>query len=178
MIFKVSGSWNLNWPWKAIDCKPAIVLPMFLERRRVLRWSQPQHQHQIRVHFPPEPLMKCPHSPPKKPGALFCSAKLALRAAAFASWEFRFWLCRLANFLLEVFDDCVVEMMRISQSLIGAMNGLYYDRCGRTRDREGLEQTGTWLGVCCAIVATCRWVEMWCVLVQMGGVIHGRWLGK
>ena len=41
--------------------------------------------------------------PPRKPGALFCSAKLALRAAAEASCELRFCSWRPANLLTE---DC------------------------------------------------------------------------
>lgn len=32
--------------------------------------------------------------PPKKPGLVVCSAKLALRAVATASEELRFWLMR------------------------------------------------------------------------------------
>lgn len=51
-------------------------------------------------HFP-APLVQFCHIPPRNPGALFCSAKLALRAAADASCELRFWLLRPANLVTE-----------------------------------------------------------------------------
>lgn len=53
-------------------------------------------------HFP-APLVQLCHMPPRKPGALFCSAKLALRAAAEASCDLRFCSWRPANLLTE---DC------------------------------------------------------------------------
>ena len=43
------------------------------------------------------PLVQLCHIPPRNPGALFCSAKLALRAAAVASCELRFCWFRPAN---------------------------------------------------------------------------------
>lgn len=50
-----------------------------------------------------------------KPGALFCSAKLALRAAADASCELRFWLLRPANLVTE---DCGVFRYQYSHHSI------------------------------------------------------------
>lgn len=41
---------------------------------------------------------------PNMPGALLCSAQLALRAAALASVELRFWFIRLLNLVVE--EDC------------------------------------------------------------------------
>lgn len=58
------------------------------------------------IHLPGVPFVKFCQSPPKKPGACLCSAKLALRAAAASSRELRFWLWRLANFWAEEPDDC------------------------------------------------------------------------
>ena len=50
------------------------------------------------------------HMLPMNPGAVFCSAKLALRAAADASMELRFWFIRPENFPEPADDCCDVEI--------------------------------------------------------------------
>lgn len=65
-------------------------------------------------HFP-LPFVQLCHIPPRNPGALFCSAKLALRAAADTSCELRFWLLRPANLDTE---DCLGPGTSMSAILI------------------------------------------------------------